>query len=54
MSDATEIRDPEKVLHVLQTLRVCDPACDSGAYLLGMMSELLRLRDAAFQKESEC
>ena len=48
-ADATEIRDPEKVLQVLQTLRICDPACGSGAYLLGMMSELLRLRDALFQ-----
>ena len=47
--DATEIRDPEQVLQVLQTLRICDPACGSGAYLLGMMSELLRLRDALFQ-----
>ncbi len=44
--DATEIRNPERVLEVLQTLRICDPACGSGAYLLGMMSELLRLRDA--------
>ena len=47
--DATEIRNPERVLEVLQTLRICDPACGSGAYLLGMMSELLRLRDALFQ-----
>ncbi len=47
--DATEIRNPERVLKVLQTLRICDPACGSGAYLLGMMSELLRLRDALFQ-----
>ncbi len=47
--DATEIQDPERVLQVLQTLRICDPACGSGAYLLGMMSELLRLRDALFQ-----
>ena len=47
--DATAIRNPERVLQVLQTLRICDPACGSGAYLLGMMSELLRLRDALFQ-----
>ena len=47
--EATEIRNPEKVLKVLQTLRICDPACGSGAYLLGMMSELLRLREALFQ-----
>ena len=49
--DATEIRNPEKVLQVLQTLRICDPACGSGAYLLGMMGELLRLRDALFQSK---
>ena len=47
--DATQIRNPEKVLQVLQTLRICDPACGSGAYLLGMMGELLRLREALFQ-----
>ncbi|RKU21843.1 type I restriction endonuclease subunit M [Candidatus Poribacteria bacterium] len=47
--DATKIRNPERVLQVLQTLRICDPACGSGAYLLGMMGELLRLREALFQ-----
>ena len=46
---ATNIRNPEKVLQVLQTLRICDPACGSGAYLLGMMGELLRLREALFK-----
>ena len=46
--EAEAIRDPEKVLKVLQTLRICDPACGSGAYLLSMMSELLRLREALF------
>lgn len=51
-SDATSIRDPEKVLRVLQTLRICDPACGSGAYLLGMMSELLRLREALFKSRN--
>ena len=50
--DAETIRDPEKVLKVLQTLRICDPACGSGAYLLGMMSELLRLRDALFKSRN--
>ena len=50
--DATEIRNPEKVLEVLQTLRICDPACGSGAYLLGMMGELLRLRDALFKSKN--
>ena len=50
--DATEIRNPEKVLQVLQNLRICDPACGSGAYLLGMMSELLRLREALFRSQN--
>ena len=50
--DATAIRNPERVLQVLQTLRICDPACGSGAYLLGMMSELLRLREALFQSKN--
>ncbi len=49
--DATGIRDSEGVLEVLRSLRVCDPACGSGAYLLGMMGELLRLRDALFQSD---
>ena len=47
--EATDIRTPEEVLRVLQTLRICDPACGSGAYLMGMMNELLRLRDALFK-----
>ena len=42
----------KKVLKVLQTLRICDPACGSGAYLLGMMSELLRLREALFRSQN--
>ena len=50
--DAESIRDPEKVLKILQTLRICDPACGSGAYLLGMMGELLRLRDALFRSKN--
>ncbi len=50
--DATQIRNPERVLQVLQTLRICDPACGSGAYLLGMMGELLRLRDALFKSSN--
>ena len=49
---AEAIRDPEKVLKILQTLRICDPACGSGAYLLGMMGELLRLRDALFKSSN--
>ena len=43
---AEGLRDGEAVLAALQNVRVCDPACGSGAYLLGMMQELLLLRAA--------
>ena len=46
--DASALRDPEAVLRALREVTVCDPACGSGAYLLGMMSELLRLRATLF------
>src|SRR5581483_1974685 len=46
--DASELNNAEKVLEALKRVRVCDPACGSGAYLLGMMQELLRLRAALF------
>ena len=44
-----EIRDAEAVLNALRAVTVCDPACGSGAYLLGMMHELLDLRQCLFQ-----
>ncbi|MGH9834903.1 MAG: hypothetical protein ACRD9Y_17935, partial [Blastocatellia bacterium] len=47
--DASGLRDPEAVLAALQRVRVCDPACGSGAYLLGMLQELMRLRAALFK-----
>ena len=46
--DATNLARPEAVLHALEEVSVCDPACGSGAYLLGMMQELLHLRAALF------
>jgi hypothetical protein len=42
------LRDAEEVLAALKRVRVCDPACGSGAYLLGMLHELLDLRQALF------
>ncbi|RLC63324.1 MAG: hypothetical protein DRI48_08575, partial [Chloroflexi bacterium] len=36
------------VLDALKTVKVCDPACGSGAYLLGMLHELLELRTCLF------
>lgn len=43
-----ELRNPEAILDVLRKVRVCDPACGSGAYLLGMLHELLDLRACLF------
>lgn len=42
------LKNPERILKELKRITVCDPACGSGAYLLGMMQELLRLRQAVF------
>ena len=32
-SDPGKLRDPETVLMALRSVKVCDPACGSGAYL---------------------
>ena len=44
-----DMRNAEAVLDALRKVRVCDPACGSGAYLLGMLHELLDLRTALFR-----
>lgn len=46
--DPAGLRDPEATLNALRDVRVCDPACGSGAYLLGMLHELLALRACLF------
>src|SRR5690606_14425106 len=43
-----QLSDPEGVLDALKEVRICDPACGSGAYLLGMLHELIGLRAALF------
>jgi hypothetical protein len=43
-----DLRNAETVLDALRKVKVCDPACGSGAYLLGMLHELLDLRTALF------
>lgn len=45
---AENLRYPEAVLEALRRVRVCDPACGSGAYLLGMLHELITLRNCLF------
>lgn len=42
------LRDAERVLVALRDVKVCDPACGSGAYLLGMLHELIDLRTCLF------
>ncbi len=47
-NDGKPVKNPEQVLMRLRALKVCDPACGSGAYLLGMLQELLHVREALF------
>jgi hypothetical protein len=51
MRDASQLKDPESVLDALKRVRICDPACGNGAYLLGMLHELLDLRTALFEQK---
>ena len=54
--DASALRDPEAIHQALVNVTICDPACGSGAYLLGLLHELLDLRTRLFTsrlKDSE-
>ncbi|MCY4576684.1 MAG: N-6 DNA methylase, partial [Chloroflexi bacterium] len=53
--DASYIGGPAapRVGAELDEITVVDPACGSGAFLLGMMQELVELRDALFRIRSE-
>jgi len=48
--DPSGLANPEAVLDTLKAVRVCDPASGSGAYLLGMLHELLDLRACLFAR----
>lgn len=45
-----DLRNFETVLDALRNVTACDPACGSGAYILGMLHELLDLREALFRQ----
>ncbi|MDE2688485.1 MAG: hypothetical protein OXI16_13455 [Chloroflexota bacterium] len=47
------VEDARLIARALKRVRVVDPACGSGAYLLGMMRELVELRTALFDAASE-
>lgn len=46
--NSDRLRNPEAVLEALRRVRCCDLACGNGAYLLGMLHELLDLRQCLF------
>lgn len=46
-----KIKDPEKILDALKKVTICDPACGSGAYLVGMLHELIDLRLVLFNRK---
>jgi len=48
--DISGLRDPEAVLEALRRIKICDPACGSGAYILGLLQELLELRARLFAR----
>jgi type I restriction-modification system DNA methylase subunit len=50
--ESGDLADPEEILTALKAVTVCDPACGSGAYLLGMMHELLELRACLFASDN--
>lgn len=50
--DPSGFSDAEAVLEALRRVRACDPACGSGAYLLGMLHELLDLRACLFANKN--
>jgi len=47
--DPAGLRNAERSLEALRAVRICDPACGSGAYLLGMLHELMDLRLCLFR-----
>lgn len=50
--DPAGLHDSEAVLGALRRMTAVDPACGSGAYLLGMLHELFALRQCLFQAKN--
>ena len=48
--DPEGLKNPEAVLEALRRIKICDPACGSGAYVLGLLQELLELRASLFAR----
>ena len=47
-TDGISVADARRIANALEEVTVVDPACGSGAYLLGMMQELIELQTALY------
>ena len=47
-TDGISVADARRIANALEEVTVVDPACGSGAYLLGMMQELIDLQTALY------
>lgn len=47
-TDGISVADARRIANALEEITVVDPACGSGAYLLGMMQELTELQTALY------
>lgn len=52
IDDVSGIKNPELVLDKLREVKICDPACGSGAFLVQMLHELVRLRRVLFKYDT--
>ena len=47
-TEGLSVFDARRIAHALEEVTVVDPACGSGAYLLGMMQELIELQTTLY------
>ncbi|MDF0553298.1 DNA methyltransferase [Kamptonema sp. UHCC 0994] len=50
--NGVNFKNPRAVLQAIEQVKVCDPACGSGAYLMGMLHELLDLSQCLFASQT--
>ena len=53
VADSLTTRHADAIRHVLDTLKAVDPACGSGAYLLGLLQEMLDRLPVALQPAAQ-
>lgn len=47
------VKNKNKIIKALETIKIVDPACGSGAFLVGMLQEILRARQELDESLSE-